>query len=212
MKGILRKTILTVLLLSLAGGSAWAQGRIATVDLRKLFDNYWKTKQADAGIKEQATEAEKEHKEMIDSYTKAKTDYQSLLTEANNQAISNDEREKRKKAAEDKLKEIKDSEETITEFERQARTRLDERRQRMRNNILEEIRKVINAKAKAAGYSLVYDSSAESATGTPFILFSNNENDLTDSVLQQLNIGAPADLPKSTEPAEDLLNKKSDKK
>jgi Skp family chaperone for outer membrane proteins len=213
MKGILRITFFTVLLLSLAGDSAWAQGRIATVDLRKLFDGYWKTKQADIGIKEQAAEAEKEHKEMLDSYTKAKSDYQTLLTEANNQAISNDEREKRKKAAEDKLKELKDSEETIGQFERQARTRLDERRQRMRNNIVEEIRKVINAKAKAAGYALVYDSSAESANGTPFILFSNNENDLTDAVLQQLNIGAPADLPKSTEPADDLLNpRKSEKK
>jgi outer membrane protein len=213
MKGILRKTILTALLIGLAGGSAWAQERIATVDLRKLFDNYWKTKEADVGIKEQATEAEKEHKEMLDSWNKAKADYQTLLTDANNQAISNEEREKRKKAAEDKLKDVKDEEDTISRFEREARTRLDERRQRMRNNIVEEIRKVVNAKAKSAGYALVYDSSAESANGTPFILYSNNENDLTEAVLQQLNVGAPAELPKSADPSpSDLLNDKSGKK
>jgi outer membrane protein len=212
MKGILRKTILTVLLITLAGGSAWAQERIATVDLKRLFDGYWKTKEADVGIKEQAMEAEKDHKEMLDSYTKAKTDYQTLLTDANNQAISNEERDKRKKAAEDKLKEMKDDEDTISRFEREARTRLDEKRQRMRNNIVEEIRKVINAKAKAAGYALVFDSSAESANTTPFILFSNNENDLTDAVLQQLNVGAPAELPKSADPSSDLLNDKGGKK
>jgi hypothetical protein len=34
--------------MSLLSSSAWAQGRIATIDLRKVFDSYWKTKQAQA--------------------------------------------------------------------------------------------------------------------------------------------------------------------
>lgn len=192
----------------MAGVPAFAQVRIATVDFRKLFDNYWKTKQADVAIKEQAADAEKEHKDLIDGYTKAKADYQTLLADANNQAISNEERDKRKKAAEDKLKEIKETEDAITQFERSARTRLDERRQRMRNNIVEEIHKLVSSKAKSAGYSLLLDSSALSATDTPVVLYSNNEEDITDSVLQQLNAGAPPDLPKTTEPADSSEKKK----
>jgi len=211
MKGLLTKTFFIALLICLAAPPARAQGRVATVDLRKLFDNYWKTKEADAAIKEQAADAEKEHKDMLDSYTKAKADYQTLLADANNQAISNEERDKRKKVAEDKLKELKDDEDSISQFERSARARLDERRQRMRNNIVEEIRKVLNSKAKTAGYSLLLDSSAEGASGTPVLLYSNNEEDITDSVLQQLNAAAPPELPKTSEPS-DSVGKKDQKK
>ena len=103
-----------LLLVSLLSGSAWAQGRIATVDLRKVFENYWKTKQADAALKDRAADMEKDHKTMIDDWKKAKDEYQTLLAEANNQTLSLEEREKRKKSAEDKLKQIKDAEDTIT--------------------------------------------------------------------------------------------------
>ena len=46
---------------------------------------------------------------------------------------------KKLQEAEAKLKEIKDSEESIVQFEKSARTTLDEQRKRMRDNILTEI-------------------------------------------------------------------------
>ena len=188
---------------------AWGQGRTGTVDLRKLFDNYWKTKQADAALKDRAADIEKEHKTMLDDWKKAKEDYQTLITEANNQTLSLDERDKRKKSAEDKFKQIKESEDAISQYERQARTTLDEQKKRMRDSILEEIRTIIVGKAKAAGYALVFDTVAESANNTPIVIYSNNENDLTEAVLSQLNAGAPADAPKTQEQKADT---KDDKK
>jgi outer membrane protein len=193
MKSLLRKFVPALLLISCLCTPAWAQPRLGTVDLRKVFDNYWKTKQADASIKERAADIEKEHKSMLDDWKKAKDDYQALITEANNQTLSLEEREKRKKSAEDKFKEIKKSEDDITQFERQARSILDEQKKRMRDVILDEIRTTVNGKAKAAGYTLVFDTASDSANNTPIILYSSNENDMTDAVLTQLNVGAPAD-------------------
>jgi Skp family chaperone for outer membrane proteins len=196
---LLRKIIPGLLLAGLLSSNGWAQGRIATIDLRKTFDGYWKTKQADASLKDRAADMEKEHKNMIDDWKKAKEDYQNLLSDANNQAISSDERDKRKKSAEDKLKYIKDTEDTIQQYERQARNTLDEQRRRMRDNILTEIRNVLNAKAKSSGFSLVVDTAAETAAGTPIILFTDNSNDLTDLVLSQLNAGAPPEASLKTD-------------
>ena len=51
MHKLLRKLLPALLLISLLGSSASAQTRIGTVDLRKIFDSYWKTKQADAALK-----------------------------------------------------------------------------------------------------------------------------------------------------------------
>src|ERR1017187_7845868 len=165
MKSLLRKIVPVLLLVSLMSAPAWGQGRLATIDLRKVFDNYWKTKQADAALKDRAADIEKEHKSMLDDWKKAKDDYQTLLTEANNQTLSLEERDKRKKTAEDKFKQIKDLEEQITQYERQARTTLEEQKKRMRDSIVEEIRAAVNSKAKSAGYALVIDAGAESGNG-----------------------------------------------
>ena len=199
MKTWLRKMLPGLLLIWLMSGSAWAQGRIATVDLRKVFDNYWKTKQADAALKDRAADMEKEYNNMVQDYTKAKTEYQNLLSDANNQALSQEEREKRKKSAEDKLKLLKDTEDSIKQYRTQATTTIDEQRRRMRDNIVAEIRNVLNAKAKSAGYSMVLDTTAEGATLTPVVLYTSNENDMTEALLNQLNAGAPAEAPQTEE-------------
>ena len=119
-----------------------------------------------------------------------------------------DERERKKRSAEEKLKYIKDTEETILQYEKQARSTLEDQRRRMRENILGEIRTLLTSKAKTAGYSLVIDSAAESMSNAPIILFNANENDLTDAILAQLNSTAPADIPKTEEKKEEKKNGK----
>jgi outer membrane protein len=197
MQNLFRKWVLAVLLTALLSSSAWAQGRLATIDLKKVFESYWKTKQASAALDDRKKDMEKEDKNMLDDYKTKKDDYQSSLTAASDQNVSSGERDKRKKAAEDKLKQLKDLEDTIVQYERQARTTLVEQNQRMRNNILGEIRNVVTAKAKAGSFSLVIDTAAQSADATPIVLFTNNENDITAAVLDELNRTAPADAPKA---------------
>jgi outer membrane protein len=208
MKIRLCKVVLGLLLGCLIGGSASAQGRVGTVDLRKIFENYWKKKEAEASLKDRETELLKDDKAMTDELKSAKEAYQTLLTDANNQALSSEEREKRKKSAEDKFKQVKQLEDNLGEFERTARARMKEQSERMRANLLNEIKAAVSSKAKAAGYSLVIDSAAESANATPVILYNNNESDITDTVLAQLNAGARPETPGS----EDKKDQKKDEK
>jgi outer membrane protein len=201
MKTLFRTLVPGLLLFSLLGGSALAQTRIATIDLRKVFDNYWKKTQAEAALKERQADMEKEDKNMLSDYKKMKDDYTALMANTNDQNASPEEREKRKKAAEDKLRQMKELEETITQYESQARKTLAEQSQRMRSNILGEIRTVVTAKAKVSNFSLVVDTAAESINSTPVFLYANNENDITDLVLKELNATAPADTSKQQTPA-----------
>jgi outer membrane protein len=203
MKNWLKKLVPAVVLLGVLNGTAWAETRVATVDLRKLFDGYFKTKQADAALKDRAADLDKEYKGLRDDHKKLTEEYQKSLADANDQAVSAEERDKRKKAAESKLKDIKDAEETLGQFERQARTTLDEQRRRMRDNVLGEIRKAIDAKAKAGSFSLVVDTAAETPNGTPIFIYSSGENDLTQVVLDQLNAGAPVEAAKPAAKTED---------
>ena len=45
---------------------------------------------------------------------------------------------------------------------------------------------------KAAGFTIGFDTAADSVNQTPILLYTNGENDLTDDLLQQLNANAPA--------------------
>jgi outer membrane protein len=211
MKKMTQKLIPLMVLLGLLGvGPAMGQTRIATVDLRKIFENYWKKKQAEAAIKDRAADLDKEYKGLREDYQKARDEFQKLTASSNDQTLSSEEREKRKKAAEAKLKDIKDMEETIVQFERQAKSTLEEQSRRMRENILGEIRSVVTAKAKAGSFNLVFDTAAETPNATPVMLYSSGgDNDMTDAILTQLNATAPPDAAK---PADTKDGKKEDKK
>lgn len=189
----LLKTLIPAFIL-LIGTSAFAEYRIATVDLGRVFTNYWKTKQAQTVIDEKKSDIEKTGREMVSTYTKAKEDYQKMMDAVNDPAVSAQERDKRKKAVEDKLKDIKDQEDTLAQFDRGSRASLDEQLRRTRDNIVADIRVAVTAKAKTDGYSLVIDTASQSANGTPVVLYATpGDNDITEAVIKQINIGAPAD-------------------
>ena len=177
------------------GAAAAEAQKIATVDLRKVFDNYWRTKQADSKLKEDAADLEKDRKIMVDQFQKGEVEYKKLLDGANDPAISTAERDKRKKDAENELLSLRDLESRIKQFDTTSRATLGEKQRRIRDNILSEIRDTIKSKVKGGNYSLVVDTAAETPNGTPIILFSSSSDDLTDAVLTQLNVNAPLATP-----------------
>jgi outer membrane protein len=180
--------------------------KLGTVDLRKVFDNYWKTKQADANLKEEASGLDKERKTMVDQFQKSQEEYKKRLDSANDAAVSAEEREKRKRGAEEDLVKLKELQNNIEQFDRQARTTLGEKQRRMRDNLLVEIKEVVKAKAKGGNYTYIIDTASESVNNTPIVLFTNGDNDITDDVLKQLNLTAPAEAPKAStdaKPAKD---------
>ncbi len=171
---------------------ATAAGAIAVVDLKKVFDGYWKTKQADLNLKERAGELDKKRKDMLDDLKKSGDEYKKLVESASDSAVSVEERDKRKKSAENKLRELQEIEQSLQQFDRSARTQLGEQQRNMRDKIVVEIRELVNKKARTAGYAAVLDSAAESAVGTPVLLFNAGLPDLTEEILSQLNATAPA--------------------
>jgi outer membrane protein len=178
----------------LSAQSADAQSRIATIDLRKVFDDYWKTKQADARLKENAAVKDEEKAQMLDRLKQGDENYQALLESANDQAVSVAEREKRRKDAEAKLQELQRMQQNVQAFDRSARAELGEQQARMRENILGEIQKVIDSKARAGNYQLVLDVAGMSKSDTKIVLFHSGENDLTEEILTEMNSTAPPAL------------------
>lgn len=166
--------------------------KIATMDLKRVFDNYWKTKQADGTLKERAADFEKARGGIIEDYKKSSEEYKKLIESANDVAVSSEEKDKRKTAAEKKLIEIKDIEESLKKFSDSSRTTLMDQQLRMRDKLLVEIKDVIASTAKAGSYAFVVDTAAESYNRAPVFLFWDGKTDITEMVLSELNRTAPA--------------------
>lgn len=187
------KLILTATLVVLTAGAVQAQGRAATVDLVKVFDRYYMTKEAKMAISETEKDLKKELESMNDAHKKLVLQAQKLVEESNDQAVSAEERQKRKSALEPKLKEVKESESLLKETLARSEADLKQKTGRMMEKVITDIKKVIESKAKSGGFSYVLDSSARSLSQTEVMLYNSGENDLTQSVLDQLNAAAPID-------------------
>lgn len=205
------KTVLVLAALLLTG-AAHADTKIAIIDLQRVFTNYWKTIQANTQIDEQKTEIKKKTQEMADDYAKANEEYKKLIGSSSDQAVSTDERDKRKTAAEKKFQEIREIEQTAKQYQNYSEESLALQIRRMRDRILGDIRDLVEAKAKAGGYSLVIDVAADGASHTPVVLYNNGQNDISEEILSQLNAGAPAGVLKSDSRREKPGDKKDDKK
>ena len=182
----LRFTILTVVLLVATIVSASAQTKVATVDMKKLFNGYYKTKLSQTSLENRKSELRKEIKDMADGLDQKQAEYKQLLDKANDQTLSTNEREKNRLASTDKAKDINESRAAIEQFQRQAEAQLGDQSQRMSVSLVGEIQKAVADKAKAGGYSMVLN-----AASVEVVVFANTDNDITAPVLAQLNAGAP---------------------
>lgn len=208
------RTILPALAaLVMLSNSAMAQSKIATVNVSKLFDGYYKTKLAQADIDQRKQEIEKDENGMVDELKTDNTDYQQLLDESADQALSADDRDHKKQAAEAKYKEIQDSKAALDQYDRSARAKMTEEVQRMHDKILAAIQAQVATVAKAGGYTIVLDASTQSAASTPAVIYSSGDADLTAEVLKELNSGAPIDTTNLGSPGSSatpsLINTKS---
>lgn len=192
-----RSLLLVAALMVGSCGLAQAQGRIATVDLVKVFTDYWKTKQSKLALEESKTEIKKEFEAMQEAHKKLDQNFRKLVAEANDQAVSGDERDKRKKALEPRAKELQESEAGLKQFYTRSETDLKMKTDRMMETVIKDIKAVVASKARSGGYAYVVDSSAKSLAQAEVFLYSNGEADLTESVIKDLNAAAPADFEKS---------------
>ena len=204
--------ILSLLFAASLASSAHAQTKVAVVDMKKVFDGYWRTKEADRQLKERAADFEKARNGIVEDYKKANEEFGKLRESASDPAVSEDERGNRKKALEKKMGELREQENSLRTFDQNMRQSIADQQLRLRESVLRDIKGVVEEKAKGGSYQLVVDTAAISANQTPIVVYTsllNGENDVSDAVLKQLNANAP---PESAKPAEKPEEKKDEKK
>ena len=205
---------LPALLLSLPFGSASASAqamKIGTVEMKKVFESYYKTKDAETRINEARANAKKELDERMDLYTKGLQEVKKLNEDIDKPELSKEAKDKKSKERDDKVAELKTMEREINEFRVTREKQLQEQAVRMRGGLVDEINKVVAELVKGAGYQLVLDRSGPSLNGVPVVLYAQDSYDFTTEVVTALNKNRGADSAKPAEaaPAAKAADKKA---
>ena len=194
---------LPALLLSLAFGTATASAqalKVGTVDMKRVFESYYKTKDAEAKINEARNAAKKELEDRMDIAKKSLEEVKKLDEAISKPELSKDAKEQKAKQRSEKAAELQNMDREIREFQQSREKQLQEQSVRMRAGIVDDINKIVDAKVKAENFELVFDKSGPSLNGVPIVLYSRDNFDFTDAVITALNktkgaAEAPAAVP-----------------
>jgi outer membrane protein len=181
---------LPTLIIALAFGSATASAqslKIGTVDMKKVFESYYKTKDAEAKINESRNAAKKELEDRMDVAKKALEEVKKLDEDIAKPELSRDAKEQKAKQRSEKAAELQNMDREIREFQQTREKQLQEQSVRMRAGIVEDINKIVADKVKAENFELVFDKSGPSLNGVPIVLYSRETFEFTDAVITALN-------------------------
>ena len=187
--------LIPVLLLAAAFATSTASAqttKFGTVDMKRVFDSYYKTKDAESKINEARNAAKKELEDRMDIAKKSLEEVKKLDEDIAKPELSREAKDQKQKLRSEKAGELQNMDREIREFQQSREKQLQEQSVRMRGGIVEEINKIVEGKVKADNYDVVFDKSGPSLNGVPIVLYSKETFDFTVDVIKALNANKPA--------------------
>lgn len=192
MKKLLLALASSTLLFAFAA-PAQAQLKIATVDMNKIFNGYYKTKEAENRINDARATAKKELDERMETYKKNLDQINKLNEDITKVELSKEAKDDKSKTRDEKIAETKNLEREINDFRTTREKDLQTQAVRMRNGIVEEINKLVQDRVRSENYDMVFDRSGMSANGVPVVVNARETMDFSDDIITQLNKNKPKD-------------------
>ena len=197
----LRHLVPAVLVVLLFPLSAAAQDKlkIATVDMQTLFKQYYRTTAAQKEVNVERAKIQQNNNERLETIRALEDELQGLRKQLDDPSLSDKRKQELFKDFQMKTQEGVALDRERREFLQRRNTALNEKMVQKMRGILEEIKKLVEDRAKADDYDYVFDKSGMSTSQVPFLLYTKDATDITGGLLGVLNKDAPAAPPASGE-------------
>lgn len=198
------RRFIAVAVAALCVGSAAAQEvklKIATVDMQQLFKEYYKTNEAQQEINVERARIQKDNNEKLTSIREIESQIQLLKQQIEDPSLSDSKKQAVYKDHQGKYQEGIQLDKERREFLGRKSQALNEKMAQRMRGILEEIRKLVEERAKAENFDYVFDKSGMSTSQVPFLLYTKDATDVTAALLKDLNKNAPAEATPAPAPA-----------
>jgi outer membrane protein len=166
---------------------------ILTVDMAKLFDGHWKTKEQLAKLHADEGKAQAHADELRKEGNDLVAQLKGFEETAKNPATAADAKAKAQEDAQKVFTQIQQKKAELTSFGQDTETSLRQRSQAFRNVMVAEIAKVAVDIAKKKGATLLLDKAGPTMIGISNILYSDPALDITAEVQATLDKDRPAD-------------------
>jgi len=189
----------TLAVASTLGANAANVENVASVDLARVFREFWQTNQAQEKVDEQKSKVQAENQKRLDALKSIEEELVALKKKFEDPSLN----EKSKKEIAEQFQ-AKNQDGVAKDRERQDYLKrkekvLQEQFLSERKTILDNIQKEINKQAEEGKFDVVIDQSSVSATGTNVFLFTAKKYDITEQVIKKLNKDAPEKYLKKSE-------------
>lgn len=180
------------LFLSLAcAGTASAELKIGTVDMKKIFEGYWRTKEAETTMSETRAVLKRDLDDRMEKRKQLQDSIEKLNDEVKKPELSKDRATVKMKERDDKIGEWQTMMRELQQYQAEKEKQLADQTLRIRNGIVEEILKVVTEKTQAENFDLVFDTSGNSINNVPVVISAKASYDFTKEIVEKLNATRP---------------------
>ena len=172
--------------------TGFAEMKVATVDLDKVFSAHPKTQSAEADLKKSEEVVQAEMEKMVTEGRTLEEAVSKLREAAKNPLLTDDARMKKRNEAEEKLTELQEFQLRVRRTQETKLKQMREQVAKTRQTIVDELMVTVTNFAKAEGYDLVLDRSGMTMNMIPFVSYSSPELDVTDQLIEKMKAGAAA--------------------
>jgi outer membrane protein len=204
---LIRRILAVAFSASLATVAVAQEGKlnIATVDMQELFKQYYRTNEAQKQINIERARIQKDNNERLARIRELEDSIGKLRKQVEDPSIADSKKQTLFKDLQTQNNEGNALDRERREFLQRRNQALNEKMVQRMKGILEEIRKLVEEKAKVDNYDYVFDKSGLSTSQVPFLLYTKDATDITAGLLKDLNKDAPAEsLPAEGDPKPEM--------
>lgn len=171
--------------------TANAELKVATVDVQKLFADYYKTHEAQAEVDKAAQTVQETNNTRAETIKKMEADFNDMVKKLQDPMLNEKDKKELEQKAQIKRQEVIALEQERRGFvERQLKS-LQEQMKVRSTKIMGEITKITEGIATKGNYDLVLDKSAQALRSNQVFVYTKPSMDITPTVMEELNKDAP---------------------
>lgn len=174
--------------------TANAELKVATVDVQKLFADYYKTHEAQAEVDKAAQTVQETNNTRAETIKKMEADFNDMVKQLQDPMLNEKDKKELEQKAQIKRQEVIALEQERRGFvERQLKS-LQEQMKVRSTKIMGEITKITEGIATKGNYDLILDKSAQALRSNQVFVYTKPSMDITPTVMKELNKDAPKDF------------------
>ena len=192
------RTIMVAILALFSYSQIQAQElKFATVDMKLLLKDYYRTEQAQQKLNEKQALLSKTNNEKMQAIKDLENEMTTLRKQFEDPSLNQAKKEEIANQLREKQQEGVAMDRSLREYIERKRRQVQVDMQQEMRGIIEEVSQLLEEKSKAEDYDYVFDKSGTSANQVPILLYAKDSVDITEELLAELNANAPADIKNS---------------